>query len=784
MKVKKQLGIDLGTSSIGIAEYEITGTKYKLKHLESSIFDEPIVVPERGAAFTKNTEKRSSRLTARQVERKSKRHKKLRYLYPLLGITKEAIKESLKSKPNIFALRAQAVSQKVSLAEFMRILAHINNNRGYKGNLKSDTGKVRKNIENLKEQLKANNLTTLGQLWYYQQQQAEKGSAWKNLHKVAEGEGTNASRDLMEEEFRKIWQEQQKYHSSLKGTCQKELSPYFQKLNTTIGLPLEEIFYQAIFYQRPIYWKFDRVGDCPIYPKQKRASKAHLSFQKYRIAKKLLDIKIKTREDKKAAGTSSLNIEQMKELYNLLNDSKSMYNENNEVSYNDLYEKISLSPDLYFNIDKRADKSENKGIKGNATIYAFNRAGLWDNFSILSPISQSILINFLSNITDYANILDADEDNLKTALADISKLTNSGEDTTKDIDAAYQFLAASFISALEGGKPFSLETGRAQYSVQALERLTEGLLLGETENSILESLGYDSTDQKPKGKLNPLSSVLTNNPIIDRVLRIYERKIAYYTAPENIPQDISIEMSRDLKNSLAQRKEIENNQTKYAKALSEIRKDLLKKGISPSSYNIRRYRLWQEADTKCPYCGQNISEADALNQNTEVDHIIPRAVGGPNRYFNMVLCHQQCNNNKSNLTPFQAWSQGLANEDAIQSFSKKLKEKADKIKKSHVGNKWVKPLERIDLEKKASLLITKKTAEQLFDFSDRSATETAWMSKIILNWSHDISLTKPTATRGSLTAYLRKKWGLDHLLAKIRIEENRPLFNVIPKDKD
>jgi hypothetical protein len=45
----------------------------------------------------------------------------------------------------------------------------------------------------------------------------------------------------------------------------------------------------------------------------------------------------------------------------------------------------------------------------------------------------------------------------------------------------------------------------------------------------------------------------------------------------------------------------------------------------------------------CPWCGDGLPDSPA---GTAIDHIIPRAYGGPHRRWNLQLLHQECNSAK------------------------------------------------------------------------------------------------------------------------------------------
>ena len=52
---------------------------------------------------------------------------------------------------------------------------------------------------------------------------------------------------------------------------------------------------------------------------------------------------------------------------------------------------------------------------------------------------------------------------------------------------------------------------------------------------------------------------------------------------------------------------------------------------------------------KCQYSGKKIKGTEA-----DIDHVIPRALGGKNSWENMVVCSKEINRQKANRTPEQA----------------------------------------------------------------------------------------------------------------------------------
>ena len=67
-------------------------------------------------------------------------------------------------------------------------------------------------------------------------------------------------------------------------------------------------------------------------------------------------------------------------------------------------------------------------------------------------------------------------------------------------------------------------------------------------------------------------------------------------------------------------------------------------GIHPEMSN-RKAKLLKQQKGKCPWCGLHFQYWDVL----EVDHIIPRAIGGKDDYKNLQLLHRHCHDEKTAL---------------------------------------------------------------------------------------------------------------------------------------
>ena len=795
IKFSYRLGIDLGTSSIGAAAYSLDerGHINELLHLESYIFGEPVAPKE---MVTLNSARRAARLIRRQVERKAARLRKIGFIAASLGIMREDL---LADKEDVIFLRAKAATQEITLPQLIKVFCHIVKNRGYRGVLKgSDSGKVKKNIKETEKLLAGGK--TLGQL-LYERKIAGDGAPWRKV----EDDGTFIYRDIIEEEFNRIYAEQSKYHSELMGRYPIRGENLFPDFSGQKEISLQDAFHSALFYQRPIRWELETVGNCSIFPEEKRAACAQLAYQRYRLAKEIDDLRFYIPGKRTP---EALSLEERRVLFDYIDQSSSEYiKETSVMAFPKIYEKLGFLPDMRFTADRTNGAKE--GIRGNSTLAAFERAGALNEWLGLSDKGQELVIEFLANITTFSDIEDNSVPYIRQEFDRLTKniVSTTPEDLQEGVNFILTLREKGVFSAL------SLEKGRASYGVKALELLTERILKGENEENILEQV--HSQQHTPRGKLRSVEAIKAqesiNDPVIGRALAEFYRVMNYIVHKYGQPSEIVVELSRDIKKSLSQRQWLEGQNKQQAKERKEAAAELQNNHVLVTPRNIEKYLLWQEQDKTCPYSGRPISFEQAFDENqTQVDHIIPQRgdIAGPDVFENKVLVFKKENLEKSNRLPYQwkfredieAYRKFLKEE---QEKSKKAKKNKETVEKGSFGyesslinfvmhlrqlyskekkgyyslkdRKW-KPTQkgkRISL-KIHNLLITPEELKD--DFNNRQNHETAWIGKIVLDWCKDIC-PKVTPSFGGLTAYLRRHLRFDQVLAQVRLLEKKELFN-------
>jgi CRISPR-associated endonuclease Csn1 len=263
----------------------------------------------------------------------------------------------------------------------------------------------------------------------------------------------------------------------------------------------------------------------------------------------------------------------------------------------------------------------------------------------------------------------------------------------------------------------------------------------------------------------------TGNAVVDGSLRqirwTLNRMITELGAP---PDEIVVEMAREMSLGISRRNERESDNTKQQKARREAEKEIRTHGQTPTPSKIRRYLLWAEQEKSfCPYCNKTISLAEALSGHaTEYEHIIPKSLTqvGMKR-SEIVLAHHACNQEKGDRTPWEAWGEGRNNArwQSVEAAAMRFENtKPKQFRKAKL-------LRLKDFEREVL------TDESINDFADRQFHQTSWIAKEAAQWLECLCPNKVSVSRGELTAMLRRSWKLETVIPEARIENSLPLLD-------
>ena len=249
--------------------------------------------------------------------------------------------------------------------------------------------------------------------------------------------------------------------------------------------------------------------------------------------------------------------------------------------------------------------------------------------------------------------------------------------------------------------------------------------------------------------------------------------------------EIHIEFAREL-NDANMRAALDtyarNNQKENEKArqaIISLYKEEAGKNVEPTERDVLKYILWEEQKHICLYTGKQIKLSDFIGADPkyDIEHTIPRSVGGDSTKMNLTLCDSHFNRDiKKAMLPTE-----LVNHEEIMSRIADWKEKYEsldkQIRKQKGLSKGASTKEQKDaIIKKRHLLELERnywrgkyerfTMENVPEgFSRRQGTDISVISKYARLYLK--SLFKRVFTvKGIATSDFRKIWGIQDIYSK------------------
>lgn len=277
------------------------------------------------------------------------------------------------------------------------------------------------------------------------------------------------------------------------------------------------------------------------------------------------------------------------------------------------------------------------------------------------------------------------------------------------------------------------------------------------------------------------------NPMAMRSMFRLRKLVNRLLVKGKIDQDteIHIEFARELndankRNAIAAfTKENQNANDDARKQIIALFKKETGKDIAPTDNDVLKYVLWKEQKHICLYTGKQIAISDFVGANPkfDIEHTIPRSVGGDSTKMNLTLCDSRFNrevkktklptelsNYDEIMTRIQGWKNEYESLEAQirkqKKFSKGATTKEQKdniIRKRHL-------LElRRDYWKGKYLRFTMESVPE--GFSRRQGTDISVISKYARLYLK--SLFKHVYTvKGIATSDFRKIWGIQDIYSK------------------
>ena len=250
------------------------------------------------------------------------------------------------------------------------------------------------------------------------------------------------------------------------------------------------------------------------------------------------------------------------------------------------------------------------------------------------------------------------------------------------------------------------------------------------------------------------------NPVVLRAINQARKVVNALVKTYGAPQEVHIEMARDLSRAFDERMQIKKDQEEF-KTRNENDKQLFKKDFhrEPSGVEFEKWRLYREQGGKCAYSIEPIDLNRLFEKGyVEIDHALPESRSFDNSRNNKVLVHVHENRNKGNATPYE-YLDGANNSERWQLFVAYVE-----------GNKSYRTA------KHTRLLRKNFGEEEAKSFRDRNLNDTRYICKFFKNYvetylqlAEDSQSQRCVVVSGQLTSFLRARWGL----VKVREDSDR-----------
>ena len=755
--MKKVLGLDIGTNSIGFSLNKIDETNEQI--IFNELASNSIIFSE----YIKAEERRNFRSGRRKNDRNSRRKEIVRKLLCSFDIAdKSIISEPIKyfnkisQNQNPYILRELAINGKnLTKDEFTFSLYTVISRRGYSNQFKT---------EDSKDDGIINGAISKNRAIYYEKNLAIPSLVLLNKKTKLEKDGfinvaiRNKKDDYNNSLDRELWQEElEKLLESQKNNF--ELFEDNQKFETFKNKLLNGVNENSlgIFEQRALKSMEDMVGYCSFYNlyhenKQKRVAKSHISSIEFTLRQRI---------------ENSI-------LGNLIFNDKTgeFFTPTKEEIENTIELWLKKPPTQTINTKNIFDKAGLKNIKIKTAEKQDDTILDIKLHTQLLEIFKTANIDIFEKHRDlYTKILEKIHYfvNKEQIVKEIKKLDTQNLLDDKTIEK---------LSKVDKGNKESY----ASFSLLFIDEILQKLRAGINYQDSLTQLGYfrkylDITPYDYLPPLNPsqddikwLKKNVKNfniehlfyqplvSPNVKRVISILRKLVNDLIKRYGKIDQIIIETAREL-NSKTEEEQIKESQANSKKEIKDAEILLKNQNFELTNKNIERARLFTEQKAKCLYSGNSMIFEEALDETvSEVEHFIPRSKIWINSYKNKILVFKKHNQNKSDKHPIIY----LQSKNAWEDFQYRVKETLSNKSKIF----WLTDEENINKNWE------KENLEDRFLNDTRSAT------KIIANYlehylfpkqnEHGKGETNDKLIRvtGKAISELKRLWGVDKVQPK------------------
>jgi CRISPR-associated endonuclease Csn1 len=726
-----RLGLDIGTNSIGwwLFAQDSQGNPVQVINGGARVFADGRD-PKSKASLA--ADRRAARAMRRRRDRYLRRRTVLMERLAAAGLmpVDPVVRKALE-KLDPYKLRTKGLDHALTMSELGRAIFHLNQRRGFKSNRKTDrndneSGKIASGAARLEHAIIKAGARTYGE-FLHQSRQTDDPRRTPAVRtrmttltlggKPEEGYDFYPTRNLLEEEFNKLWRSQEKYHVELTDE-------------------LHDTLFETIFYQRPL--KAPTIGRC-LFEEEERLPKAHPLFQRRILFETVNALRIRE------AGQPDrpLTLDERDTLILQL-DSKNVKGATSaNVSFIQMRRALKLGTDETFSHETQNRRGIDCDRLRALLSHPERLGGRWSG---IETDAQWTLVQKLRD-TENATELEA----WLMAELGLSEARAMNVANTPLPEGYGRIGLTATRKILELLKAEVITYDKAASEIYGDHRgIATGEILDELPyyGEILDKHVIPGTSEPEDDDITRFGRI--TNPTVHIGLNQIRRLVNKIIEVHGKPDEIVVELARELKHSEDQKREINKSIRKNTDAAIERGKKLEGLGQRNSGANRLILRLWEGLnpdvmDRRCPYTGTKISISMLFNGSCEVDHILPYSRTLDDSVANRTLCMRTANREKGNKTPWEAWGH----------IPERWAKIAPLIKRLHGNQQWryaPDAMEKYGDEAK---------------FLDRQLVDTQYLSRIAREYLSRLYPTEESrvwVTPGRLTEMLRRHWGLNSLL--------------------
>ena len=326
------------------------------------------------------------------------------------------------------------------------------------------------------------------------------------------------------------------------------------------------------------------------------------------------------------------------------------------------------------------------------------------------------------------------------------------------------------------------EDGYGSLSTKAIKKILPFMKQGQKYSDACASAGYNHSKRsltreelEAKTYEDHLERIPMNslrNPVVEKILNQMVHVVNTVIDTYGKPDEVRIELARELKKSAKERKEMAEAIDKSTKEYEDYRKILKDEfGLEhPSRNDLLRYRLYKELESngyKTLYSDTYISKEKLFSKEFDIEHIIPQAKRFDDSFANKTLEVRQVNIEKSNSTAFDFVTAKYG-----ETYAEKYRQRVEKMFSDGVIGK----------AKRANLLMREEEIPS--GFIERDLRDSQYIAKKAREMLEDV-VKFVVPTTGSVTDRLREDWQLVDVMQELNWSKyDKQGLTEIYKDKD